>query len=357
MTYLSATNFRNYVITLSALLLLYPGIISHATEPRELVFLTWSDYMDPELVKKFENQYNARVRFVYFESDELRDDMLINNDGAGFDIICSNGRSIKLYARRGWIIPITDQDVPNKKYVDSRWAEAFPDSKDFAIPFFWGTVGIAYRKDLVKNPITSWKQLINPSPELNGKILLVKDARDLMSMALKSEGHSINTIDFKLLNQAESLLLAQKPYVKSYSYLAVTKESELVKGDVVAALAYSGDALMAAEHDENITYIVPEEGTNIWIDYLLVSKATTKKKLAMDFINFLNEPENAAQLAQFVYYATPNLAAEKHLPKDFLEDPVIYPDKALIDKSEFYKELPPRVQKRYNNILPRLIGG
>lgn len=339
------------------ILTLNPGIISAATEPQELVFLTWSDYIDPELVKKFEEKYNAKINFVYFESDEFRDDMLVDTEAAGYDIICSNGRSIKPYARRGWIMPITEQDVPNKKLIDSRWRDAFPYANDYAVPYFWGTVGIAYRKDLVTTPITSWRQLLEPTSELSGKILLVKDSRDLMTMALKNLGYSINTTDLEHLDQAESLLTLQKPHVKNYSYLAVTEESALVNGEALAALTYSGDALLVAEHEENITYVVPDEGSSIWVDYLLVSKATTNKKLAMDFINFLNEPENAAQLAQFVYYATPNLAAEKLLPKDFLQDPVIYPDKILLEKSEFYKELPPRVQKHYNNILPRLVGG
>ena len=129
----------------------------------------------------------------------------------------------------------------------------------------------------------------------------------------------------------------------------------LVRGEARAAMVYSGDAMMVAEHNENIAYVVPEEGSNLWVDYLAVLKRSRQKQLAMDFINFLNEPENAAQLAQFVYYATPNREAEKRLPKEFLEDPVIYPDQNVLAKSEFYRELPPRVQKRYNAVLPRVI--
>jgi spermidine/putrescine transport system substrate-binding protein len=327
-----------------------------AAEPQELVILTWSEYMDPELVQQFESQNNAIIKFVYFESDELRDDMLVNADGAGFDIICSNGRSIKTYAKRGWLEPIGARQLPNRKHIDPRWLNAFPHASEYAVPFFWGTEGIAYRKDLVKTPITSWKQILKPAAELQGKIVLVKDARGLMMMALKSLGQSINTSDRKILKQAEELLLAQKPHVKDYSYVALTEESALVKGTALAALAYSGDALALAEHDENIAYVVPQEGTALWVDYLVVSKASKHKKLAMDFLNYINEPKVAAQLAEFVYYASPNQAAEKHLPEDFLNDPVIYPDKSIIDRGEFYLELPPRTQRSYNNILPQIVG-
>jgi len=346
---------RTYIMLLCALFICFETT-TYANEPQELVIFTWSDYMDPELIEKFETRYNARVRFTYFKSDELRDEMLFDTEGEDYDVILTNGRSIKLYAMRGLLAPITEQEVPQKIYIDPRWAGAFPYAEEYAVPYFWGTVGIAYRKDLLKQEISRWKDLLEPAPELQGKIVMVKDARELMAIALKSLEQSINTSEINKLELAENLLIAQKPYVRDYSYVAVTKESSLVKGEALAALAYSGDALMLAEHDENIAYVVPEEGTNIWVDYLVVSKASRRKKLAMDFISFINEPENAAQLAEHVYHASPNQAADQYLTEEFLSDPVIYPDQAVIDKSEFYHELPPRIQKRYNSIPLLIIG-
>ncbi len=349
------TIFHNFFKFFVALLFSVTSI-AQAAQTNELVILTWSEYMDPELVKQFETQHKARIKFVYFESDELRDDTLVTADGQGFDIICSNGRAIKSYVKRGWLEPINDQQVPHRKNIDPRWLNAFPQANEYALPYFWGTSGIAYRKDLVKTPIISWKQILKPAAELKGKIVLVKDARDLMMPALKSMGKSTNTTDRKALEQAKDLLLAQKPFVKDYSYVALTEDSALVKGTALAAYTYSGDALVLAEHDENITYVVPEEGTILWVDYFVVSKASKNKKLAMDFLNFINEPKVAAQMAEFVYYASPNKAAEKHLPQDFLDDPVIYPDKSLLDHGEFFRELPPRTQRSYNNILPHIVG-
>ena len=120
-------------------------------------------------------------------------------------------------------------------------------------------------------------------------------------------------------------------------------------------MLYSGDALMVQEHHEDIEYVLPEEGGNIWVDYLVVLESSKNKDLALAFINFLNEPENAAQLAEFVYYATPNKAAEKLLPAEFLEDPVIYPSKEALAKSEFHNPLPPRAAKKRNLAVSKIL--
>ena len=176
----------------------------------------------------------------------------------------------------------------------------------------------------------------------------------LLGMALKALGHSANSTDPAATKAAEQLLLAQKPYVKTYNYVALNENSALVSGDIVAAMIYSGDALMVQEFDENIQYLLPAEGGNIWVDYLAVVESSRNKDLAWAFINFLNQPEHAAQLAEYVYYATPNTAAEKLLPQEFLEDPVIYPSKEALARSEFHTPLPPRAVKKRNLAFARI---
>ena len=343
------------ILNIFVLLVLYTtSSISHASQTNELVILTWSEYVDPDVIKSFEKEYNTKVRFVYFESDELRDDILINSDASGFDIICTNGRIISSYAKRGWISKITTQDVPNKKHIDKQWGNAFPMAEEYAIPYFWGTTGIAYRQDLVKTPITSWKQLMEPAPELQGKIIMIEDARELMAVALKSQRQSINTNDRTTIQNARNLLQQHSEYVQDYSYITLTKESSLVKGNAVAALAYSGDALTVAEIDKNIVYVVPGEGTYMWVDYFVVAKNSKNRQSALNFLNYINEPKIAAQQAQYLYYATPNMAAKKLLPEEFTNNKNLYPDQKTINSSEFLQTLPPKIQKLYNRILPQL---
>lgn len=343
------------VLSLSAISLATSAIAASKPSPkRSLVVLNWSEYLDPELVEKFEQQFNAEVSEVYFESDDLRDDMILETNATGYDLVMVNGINVDSYRQRGWIAPLDEAKVPNLKNIDDHWRDAFAATRTHAVPYFWGTMGIAYRADLVEQAPTSWMDLFQPAESLRGKIGMVENSRDLLGMALKALGHSANSSDPAEIKAAESLLLAQKPYVKTYNYVSLSEQSALVSGDLVAAMVFSGDALMVQEYHEDIAYAVPAEGGNIWVDYLAVMENSRNKDLAWAFINFINEPEHAAQLAEFVYYATPNTAAEKLLPQEFLEEPVIYPSEAALAKSEFYRPLPPRATKKRNLAFTRV---
>jgi len=323
--------------------------------PQELVFLNWSDYMDLELLAEFEKKHGVKVKQIYFEHDEARDNILVEADGKGYDLAIVNGGNMTAYRQRGWLASINEADVPNLKHVDRRWITAFDAAVGHAAPYFWGTLGIGYRSDLVSEPITSWMQLFRPPERLQGRIGMIGDPTDLLGMALKALGYSVNSANPQELAEAERLLITQKPFVRTYSYVSLSEGSSLVTGDVIASMMYSGDALMVAEHQSDIVYVVPEEGGNIWVDYLVVMEGSTNKKLAKLFIDFLNEPENAARLAQFVYYATPNLAAERLLPREFLDDPTIYPSSDVLKKSEFHAELSPRADRSRNTIFSRVV--
>ena len=183
---------------------------------------------------------------------------------------------------------------------------------------------------------------------------MADSVNDIIGMALKSLGFSANSHNKNEYKQVEELLLKQKKHVKAYSYLSLNEQSSLVKGDAVISMAYSGDALSLIDIEPRIKYIVPIEGGGLWVDYFTVLKSSKNKELAFNFLNFINTPENATQIAEFVYYASPNKAAEKLLPKDFLEDSTIYPDKKTINASEFNKSVPAKIKRYKNNIFSRL---
>ena len=313
--------------------------------PQELIFLNWIEYLDPALVERFERRHNVRIKQAYFASD----------DGRGYDLAIVNGVQLGAYRRRGWLAPVRLADVPNLRHVDPRWATAFAAADGYAVPYFWGTLGIAYRADLAPTPLTRWQQLFEPEEGLRNKITMIRHSKDIIGMALKSLGYSANSPDRDELAAAERLLLRQRPFVKNYEYVDISKNSDLVTGQAVAAMAYSGDALLLRDLNGQVVYVVPEEGCNLWVDYITVLASSTQKELAYAFIDFLNEPENAARLAQFVYYPSPNAAAEPHLPAGFLADPLIYPSAAALAKCEVYQELPPRALRQRNGLYRRVM--
>lgn len=317
---------------------------------QELVVLNWADYLDPELVVEFEKAFNTKVREVYFETDNERDKLLLQSGGKGYDVAILDGTAIEKYQKRGWLAKIDEARIPNLRHIYDRWRSAHNQASDYAVPYFWGTTGIAYRSDLIDTEITSWMDLFKPPEAAKGRIAMIGDPRELTTPALLALGFSPNTGDPAELEAARALLLEQKPHVRSYTYVSMEEDSSLVTGEVTMAIMWSGDALVVQEHNENITYVVPKEGTLLWVDYLGILEGSQKKELAEAFINFMNEPKAAARQAEFVYYPSPNKAAEALLPAEFLADEIIYPPEAVLDRSSFYKAVPAVFWKRYATI-------
>lgn len=306
----------------------------------ELVFLTWSEYIDPDLITEFEAEHGVRVRGVYFETNTIRNAIMGQHGGAGFDLVLVDNTALAAYRGRGWLAPLPLDKMPNVGHIAPRWRDAHPDAAGVAVPYFWGTLGIAYRSDLTGRALDSWMDLLRPSETLAGRILMVDDNLELPGIALKALGHSFNSADPAALDQAARLLLQQRPAVKRYGTLSLDKHSELLTGEVAAAMAYSGDAVTLQEQNPAVTYVIPREGGAIWMDFLAISAKSRQIPLAAAFIDFLNRPEIAARNARFLYYATPNQAAEALLPKAFRSDRRIYPDNATLERCESHKPLP-----------------
>jgi spermidine/putrescine transport system substrate-binding protein len=325
--------------------------------PRELVLLNWSEYIDPEVVSSFEAEHSVKVRELYFEDDEDRDYTLVQNDGTGADLVLVDGTTLGLYVSRGWLAPLGEgSTMPNLRHLRDSIRDAQPHAREYGVPYFSGSYGIVYRSDLVPEPLTAWKQLLEPAEALRGKLAMMDDSRDLLTPALKLLGHSVNATEPAALAEAARKLRRQRPFVKTYTALPLGDDSALVQGKIWAATSYSGDALTMREHNENIEYVIPEEGTSLWIDYWAISARARSPDLARAFLDYINRPEIAARNAEYLYYPTPNAAAEAHLPAEYLEDPLIYPGADVLAKSEYYSVLSPRATRRYMSISAEITG-
>lgn len=342
--------FGSWIIVIALLL----GTTAESANAQSIKVYTWPDYMDPEIVSEFEQKHDTVVDFGYFDSDEARDQELAITNGGGFDVLLVNRLQIPKYVRRGWLNPVTLDDVPNKRHIDKRWSDTLGDASDYAVANFWGTMGIGYREDLFPEGISSWAELLKPDETLRNRLNMPAFTRELVAMAMKSEGLSVNNSDETMIVEAGRKLLEQKPFVRHYGYPLLDESSELVTGKAWAGAYYNGDVLTLQGYDEHIRFVVPEEGTVIWADYLTVAQSSTNKPMAFAFINFLNDPRIAARQAQFTNLATPNTEARRYLPEEYLSHSTIYPSTQVLEQSEFLEALPPRSQKQINVIGTQL---
>ncbi len=330
---------------------------SPALSTQILKIYTWAEYMDPQIIAQFEQEFDTEVELSYFESDQSRDEQMAVVAGRGYDLLLLNSIRVKRYGNRKWIEPLDKTLIPNIQYIDPQWIHAFEGVDEYAVPYFWGTMGIAYRKDLVPAGFDSWMDLLNPDERLRNKITMTSDSRELTAIALAATGHSVNSGKSSHLKDAREVLLEQRPFIKQYTYPSLSEDSSLLDGTVWAASMYSGDTLMLQEQDENIAYTLPKEGGLLWADYFTVAQASTNKILAHQFLNFINQPAIAARLAEWVFYATPNLAAANLMSNDYTNNTVINPNSEQLKNSEFIQPLSPRTQKKVNSIGADLLRG
>lgn len=343
---LHVSPLKKAVVCVALFLVLTASMSVSATE--SLKIYTWSEYIDPDVVAEFEKTFDTRLEFTYFESDQGRDEELALNAGRGFDLLMINSLQINTYIRRGWLAPINWKSVPNGQYIEERWKNGFEGSAKYAVPYFWGTMGIAYRSDLYPDGFKTWISLLEPQESLREKLLMINDSRELMAFALKSQGFSANSQDRQRIAQAAEILRQQKPYVLKYGYPMLNETSPLIDGTIWAAAMYSGDALMLQDLDDRIAYSLPKEGGLIWVDYFTVAQSSQNKELAFTFLDFINEPKIAARQAEYVYYATPNIAAMEFVSQEYQNNSVIFPSENDLENSEFLLPLPPRTRKKIN---------
>lgn len=334
---------------LISVLTLLSSLVFSQEQAKELVLYNWEEYMPEQIIEAFYQETGYKIRQVYYDSDELKDELIYTTGGKGMDLVIGSGYGFGQYMEKGGLLAkIPSEQFPNIKHIDPLWLDKKPIIKNYAPPMVWGTNGIIYRKDIVDHEVTSWMDLLSPKETLQNKVVMVDDVRDVMGAALLALGYSINSKNPKHILEAGKLLKSQKPYVKSYLYVGISNDSELLKDSVHMAIGYNGDAMMLKEFNQNIEYVVPKEGTVLWSDHIAVLEVSENKEMAFKFINFINDPKRAALLAEEFGSASANKSAEQFMSDAHLSNPLIYPPKELIEKSEFYEILSGRVTRMYN---------
>ncbi|WP_434749028.1 ABC transporter substrate-binding protein [Paenibacillus amylolyticus] len=313
-----------------------------------LTIYNWGDYIDPDLLKEFEEESGMKVIYQTFDSNEA---MLtkIEQGGTTFDVAIPSEYAISKMKEENLLVPIDHSKLPNLKNIDARFLNLnYDPDNQFSIPYFWGTVGIVYNPELVGGlTFDSWNDLWDP--RLKNQILLLDGAREVIGMGLNSLGYSLNDTNEDHLQAALKKLSTLTPNVRAI----VGDEIKMLLANEEAAvgLVWSGDASEIMDQNDKLDYKVPEEGSNLWFDSMVIPKTAKNVEGAHQFINFMLNPDHAARNAEYVGYSTPNAEAFKLLPEDISQDERFYPDETLTSKLEIYNNLGKKMLSHYNDLF------
>ncbi|AOV08408.1 ABC transporter substrate-binding protein [Sporosarcina ureilytica] len=308
----------------------------------------WGEYIDPDLLMQFEEETGFKVIYETFDSNE---GMMgkIEQGGTSYDISMPSEYMIEMMKEKDLLIPLDYSKIPNVKHIDPYFLNLpFDSGNEYSLPYFWGTVGIAFNPTLLEGQtFESWDNLWDPS--LKQQVILVDSARETIGMGLNSLHYSLNSTNLDELREATDKLNKLKPNVKAIIGDEVTQL--MVNGEASIALTWSGQAADMMYENEDIDYIVPEEGSNLWFDNMVIPRTASNIEGAHAFINFMLDPEVAAQNADYVGYSTPNLSALDFMDAEVIEDERFYPDEETRNHLEVYRNLGLEMLGHYNELF------
>jgi spermidine/putrescine transport system substrate-binding protein len=302
---------------------------------KEIYFYNWSDYIAEDTIPNFQDEFGVKVVYDNYSSN---DTLLakIQSGATGYDIIVPTDYMITTMLGLNLLQEIDLDNIPNIANLYQRFREApFDPGNKYSIPWQWGTTGIGYNSVEVPDFRPSWDMLWDEN--YSGKITMMNEIRDVFAVALFRLGYSPNTTDEAEIEEAKQMLIDQKALLKHYT--SDTYIDELASEDAWICHGWSGDVLQAQMENESVMYAVPEEGSLTWVDSMCIPVGAPSKYTAEVFMNYICEPEVAAGITNYVYYASPNEKAEEFILPEILDDPQIYPPQEVMDKLTFLEEL------------------
>jgi spermidine/putrescine transport system substrate-binding protein len=308
---------------------------------KQVIVLMWSEYIDRNMLADFEKHTGMTARIDEYENTE---EMIAKLQQAGgteqYDVVVASDHAIPVLAKLALIQPLELSRIPNARNVSERFrSPSYDPGGKYSLPYQWGTMGLMYRKDRVRDFQPSWA-LVFERDRQPGPFVLIDSMRDMLAAALKYGGKSINSRNPDDLKSAGERLLAAKksPHLVGFE-AGVGGKNKVVSGDAVLAIVYSGDAIRAMEEDENVAFALPTEGTLIWVDAMTIPAQARNREGACQFINWILDPATGAKLSNFNRYATPNQASLPLINKEDRENRCIYPDEQLLGTFEYLEDL------------------
>ncbi|MFQ6865767.1 extracellular solute-binding protein [Blautia sp.] len=322
---------------------------SSLVNSKKVVVYNWGEYLDPEVLTMFEEETGIDVVYEEFETNEILYPK-ISSGAIAYDVICPSDYMIQRMIKNDLLAEINFDNIPNiknigKEYMDQ--SRQFDPENKYSVPYCWGTVGILYNKTMVDEPVTSWSILWDEKYKDN--ILMQDSVRDTFGVTLKYLGYSLNSTDLDELTKARDLLIKQKPLVQAYVIDQV--RDKMIGNEAAIGVIYSGEAIYTQKENPDLEYVVPKEGSNIWIDSWVIPKNAENKENGEKFINFLCRPDIALKNFEYITYSTPNTEARKMIEDESIRNSKIaFPDLSKYDNLETFQYLGTEADQTYGEL-------
>lgn len=310
----------------------------------------WGENIDEGIFKIFEERTGIKVNYTTYESNEQLYAVL-KMGGTNYDVIIPSDYMISRLIEEGMLEKLNFDNIPNFANIDDRYKNLeYDPTNEYSVPYTWGIVGLIYNTSMIDDEITSWSALFNP--KYAGQILQFDNSRDAMATALFYLGYSVNTTNEAELYEAYELLVRQKPILQGYVMDQIYDKLE--GGEAAIGPYYAGDALLMMENNPDLAFVVPEEGTNLFVDAMCIPKGAANKENAELFINFMCDTEIALRNMAVTCYATPVRTAYEALDEETRNNEIMFPKDDVLNRCEIYKNLPQATLNLYDELWVKL---
>ena len=292
------------------------------------------DYIDEDVLDIFEDE-NPGVK-VNYETFYTNEEMYIkvSNNSSAYDVVVPSDYMVERMISEDLLLEIDYNNIPEFKNIGEEYLNhSYDPGNKYSVPYMWGTMGVLYNKQMVKEDVDSWD--IMWDEKYKGQIFMLDSERDSVGIALKHLGYSMNTNSDAELAEARDALVKQKELVLAYCGDEV--KDKMIAGEGAMTIAWSGDAFFCIEENPDLAYAVPKEGSNLWFDSMVIPKTSQNKELAEKFINFMCRPDIAKMNADYIGYSTANKGAQELLGDEIKNDVLRYPDLSTLNNMEVFK--------------------
>ena len=303
----------------------------------QLTVFNWYDYIDPAVIELFEKETGIKISYVNFTNNE---EMYTKIEaGAGtYDVLFPSEYMIERMISKDMLAEIDTSKMPNfANVLDSLKNPSYDPGNKFSVPYMWGTLGILYNTEMVEGEITGWEALFDEKNA--GNVIMMNSMRDTIGLALKHLGYSVNTRNEEELNAAKEILIAQKQAKIEAGYLLDETKDKMVGGEAAIGVVYSGDAQYAIEKNEKLKYVVPAEGSNIWVDGMVIPKTSKNIEAAQKFIDFMCRDDVAQMNFEYIYYCSPIKSVVENLSEEDAASDTINPSQEIVSRCEYFNDV------------------